>query len=182
MVKVPYLGVQAMALTMSIIMTVIPITMSILVSGVAMLQVRNMVQCACNTPRWGIYVTISLLLYKVLPLNCSDGDIQLIDGDTNLEGRVEVCYGTQWYAVCADTTWITDTSGASIVCQQLGYSPINATPYQFPLFRPGLYDLLLSYVHCDARNNRLIDCSHNITYCYSGFAGVRCQGKKLRSD
>ena len=124
-------------------------------------------------------ILTNFLCYKALLLNCSNGDLRLMDGNSQFNGRVEICYENQWGTVCGDNSWISDTSGASTVCKQLGYSPINATPFALSLPGSGSHVLLLSDVHCDARANRLIDCFHNpfnSSYCSYGAAGVNCEG------
>ena len=49
--------------------------------------------------------------------NCTDGEIRLVDGENQLEGRVEICLnralGTIW-----DTIFGEDD--ANVVCEQLG--------------------------------------------------------------
>ena len=122
------------------------------------------------------YFVINIITVTALPANCSNGDIQLSDGNSELEGRVEVCKGNQWYSLCGDTSWIRDTSGAITVCKQLGFSSINATPYESNSL--GSNVPILSNVHCDARASRVFDCSYTETSCGFGIAGVRCQGNQ----
>lgn len=61
------------------------------------------------------------LCFVLVRENCTDGDIRLIGGRSEMEGRVEICFGQTWGTVC-DNGW--DISDASVVCTQLGFAPL----------------------------------------------------------
>ena len=54
--------------------------------------------------------------------NCFDGEMRLVGGETETEGRVELCYGYRWGTVC-DNQW-TDEHTA-LVCRHLGFSDVS---------------------------------------------------------
>lgn len=53
---------------------------------------------------------------------CSRGDIRLVDGADERQGRVEVCNDNAWGTVCDDAFGAAD---ATIVCRQLGFNTIG---------------------------------------------------------
>lgn len=53
-------------------------------------------------------------------LDCSDGEIRVVNGSTALQGRVEVCIDGNWGTVC-DASW--GAGEAMVACRQLGFSP-----------------------------------------------------------
>ena len=52
------------------------------------------------------------------PSSCTEGDVRLVNGNSSLEGRVEVCSQGLWGAI-TNRYW--DENGAVVVCKQLGY-------------------------------------------------------------
>ena len=50
---------------------------------------------------------------------CNDGDVRLMEGGSELEGRVEICWNGVWGAV-VNRKWTFQE--AKIICTQLGYS------------------------------------------------------------
>ena len=48
-----------------------------------------------------------------------------------MRGRVEVCIDSTWYTIC-DSHW--NKNEASVVCQQLGYSPFGKNKYLLKYF------------------------------------------------
>ena len=62
-----------------------------------------------------------LLLFLSVESGCSHGDVRLMDGGSELEGRVEICWNRVWGAVAkAYGRWTFQE--AKIICTQLGYS------------------------------------------------------------
>ena len=51
-----------------------------------------------------------------LTANCTLGDVRLMNGTSELGGRVEVCFGDLWGTICHNS-W--DNRDAGVICKQL---------------------------------------------------------------
>ena len=88
---------------------------------------------------------------------CETGAIRLTGGNTDREGRVEICVNETWGTVC-DGMW--DSRDANVACRQLGYQSSNATPLYDATFGPGAGRIWLDNLLCSGSEGRLIDCSN----------------------
>ena len=80
------------------------------------LEKQASVKCQERKCTW-ISLTEVYLLY--IPLaQCEDGDLKLIGGATEAEGRLEVCFNKRWGTIDGDGWTQTDTQ---VACSQLGY-------------------------------------------------------------
>ena len=58
-------------------------------------------------------------MYLLVDSSYQEGNIRLVGGDYNWEGRVEIFYSGIWSAI-SDTSW--NSSDATVVCRQLRHS------------------------------------------------------------
>ena len=49
---------------------------------------------------------------------CKEGEVRLVGGSVESEGRVEMCVNGRWGTVCADSSW--DDTDAQTVCREMG--------------------------------------------------------------
>ena len=65
------------------------------------------------------YFSVSIkFLSAIVPTNCTSGDVRLVNGSSDSEGIVEVCYQGVWTTV-SGYEW--DYRDARVLCRQLGY-------------------------------------------------------------
>ena len=69
---------------------------------------------------------LSMVMINAGPSNCTDYEIQLVGGQNDREGRVEVCYNGVWGTVCGNG-W--DIDDANFICSQLGYGQPGEIQY-----------------------------------------------------
>ena len=122
-----------------------------------------------------MYRTI-VSLFKYFTDCTIEGDIHLIGGANNYEGRVEVCHDGEWRTVCDSSYW--GVREGTVACQQLGYSFVRV--HSSGSFGRGRRQPWLSYLSCSGYEGRLIDCRHPDGYYCANYddAGLVCKCKK----
>ena len=65
------------------------------------------------------FVALTIANYS----NCTDGDVRLVGGVSQYQGRVEVCLNRAWGTVCAYNSW--GSQEAKVVCNQIGAMTIG---------------------------------------------------------
>ena len=67
-------------------------------------------------------------MLSVQGLPCNHGDVRLVDGCDESEGRAEVCVNGTWGKIC-DDSW--DDTDAQVVCSQLGFPEDGMRNYMY---------------------------------------------------
>nr|XP_054762225.1 scavenger receptor cysteine-rich domain-containing group B protein-like [Lytechinus pictus] len=124
-----------------------------------------------------VLIVFAVSSTAVSPPGVGEGSVRLVDGPTELEGRVEIFYNSVWTPVC-DTAF--GNEEAEVVCRQLGFDAAIrhqcCSRYGFGTV-PGVFGSL----DCTGGENDLLSCQHSDpgqSGCGSwGHAGVLCRSK-----
>ena len=76
--------------------------------------------------------------------DCTTGDLRLVGGDSEMEGRVEVCNNQRWGTVC-DNQWTINNT--AVVCRYLGFSDQLEGEFQIVVFSIVHFSFLLDLAH-----------------------------------
>ena len=64
-------------------------------------------------------LSMSVVSVAVAAESCRHGAVALAGGQSEYEGRVEVCVMDRWHTVCRDNCW--GPFDAIVICKQLGF-------------------------------------------------------------
>ncbi|XP_071804947.1 uncharacterized protein [Asterias amurensis] len=87
----------------------------------------------------------------------TDGSVRLVDGSSEVEGRVEVFYEGEWGTVC-DDLW--DLQDAAVVCRQLGFPGAVRATTAAAEFTIGDGPIVLDDLECNGDERTLGECTH----------------------
>lgn len=106
-----------------------------------------------------------------------NGGVRLVGGDSEFEGRVELCLDGEWGTICGNF-W--STLDAVVVCNQLNYGKTDALAFQGARYGPGTGAIHLDNFFCGGTESSLTDCTHRgvgTGRCvHTQDASVQCSG------
>ncbi|XP_011405675.2 PREDICTED: scavenger receptor cysteine-rich domain superfamily protein-like [Amphimedon queenslandica] len=120
------------------------------------------------------YNRLGLRCYK--PQNCNEGDVRLVNGTVEREGRLEVCANGVWGSVCSRSFAI---SAAYVACKQIGHTNVNgAVIDRYGLYGLGNGPIVYNNLACFGHETNINDCNKVIApnfYCPITYVvGLRC--------
>ncbi|XP_072015059.1 uncharacterized protein [Amphiura filiformis] len=132
------------------------------------------------------FLLLSVIVYnlrsaKTLGLNT--GDIRLVGGQHQYEGRVEIFRDGLWSTVC-DNKW--DLNDGQVVCRQLGFGPATSVTKRAERFGSGQGYTLMDAVECVGTETLLMQCDHGEFYVntceHDEDAGVVCSPPQFETN
>eukprot|EP00118_Oscarella_pearsei_P028010 m.1551 g.1551 ORF g.1551 m.1551 type:complete len:371 (+) comp7186_c0_seq1:94-1206(+) len=128
----------------------------------------------------GVYLLSAMLTSRsvlgsaIQNSNYTEGDVRLVGGSSEREGRVEMYYDGVWGTVC-DDDWT--LANAIVVCRQLGFS-FPQSYLRYAEFGQGSGPILMDNVKCTGNEEKLQQCPFggwkNTDCRHSEDAGVIC--------
>ena len=83
--------------------------------------------------------THKLTVHSLTIVNCTEGDVRLVDGPSANKGRLEVCINETWASVCSRSFGYRERG---VACAQLGYQRYYGILHKYQLkiykFKSGL--------------------------------------------
>ena len=80
------------------------------------------------------YLRTLLMTSLTFVAPCTNGQLRLVGGNVDNEGRVEICLNNEWGTIC-DNYW--STNDASVVCSLLGFADSGKILYSICSHSPG---------------------------------------------
>ncbi|XP_011408605.2 PREDICTED: deleted in malignant brain tumors 1 protein-like [Amphimedon queenslandica] len=134
------------------------------------------------------FAIISCQNIGTLKADCTEGEVRLVNGNTQYEGRVEICINRVWGTVCSrrDNRWNWSwwnswhTLDSNVVCRQAGHMELGSVAYtRASVFGQGSGPILISSIQCSGQESHLINCSYSPiipSYCSHTYdVGVKCE-------
>jgi hypothetical protein len=101
--------------------------------------------------------------------------VRLVDGATDVEGRVEICFSRRWGTISGDGWTQTEST---VICNDIGYETSDGNDYSV---RPATNSIpvFIKSIRCTGREMSLLECGYrrNLTHS-SHFEDVGVQCKK----
>ena len=150
------------------------------------------VQVYCN--QWLSYTFIDS---NIQPTNCITGDVRLVNGVLESEGRLEVCINQVWGTVCGRSWSFQDSV---VACRQLGHQELGTiincsiiihscwtgATYGYSTYGQGSDLIAFGYMYCTGDEDSLFQCDRSVFTVASGSCtnhyydlGLKCERKQV---